>query len=94
MRSASTPQLRKYPEQLSGGQQQRVAIARALAARPKLILADEPTGNLDEATADEVMEQFLALVAETRAALLMVTHSPRLAARLGGRAHLSQGRLA
>ena len=88
------PQLRKYPEQLSGGQQQRVAIARALAARPKLILADEPTGNLDEATADEVMEQFLALVAETGAALLMVTHSPRLAARLGRRAHLSQGRLA
>ena len=87
-------QLRKYPEQLSGGQQQRVAIARALAARPKLILADEPTGNLDEATADEVMEQFLALVAETGAALLMVTHSPRLAARLGRQAHLSQGRLA
>ncbi|MHA6644461.1 ABC transporter ATP-binding protein [Mesorhizobium sp. A623] len=87
-------QLRKYPEQLSGGQQQRVAIARALAARPKLILADEPTGNLDEATADEVMEQFLALVTETGAALLMVTHSPRLAARLGQQAHLRQGRLA
>jgi len=88
------PQLRKYPEQLSGGQQQRVAIARALAARPKLILADEPTGNLDEATADAVMEQFLALVADTGAALLMVTHSPRLAARLGRQAHLRQGRLA
>ncbi len=87
-------QLRKYPEQLSGGQQQRVAIARALAARPKLILADEPTGNLDEATADEVMKQFLLLVAETDAALLMVTHSPRLAERLGRRAHLSQGHLA
>ncbi|MHA6646316.1 ABC transporter ATP-binding protein [Mesorhizobium sp. A623] len=87
-------QLRKYPEQLSGGQQQRVAIARALAARPKLVLADEPTGNLDEATADEVMEQFLALVVGTGAALLMVTHSPRLAARLGRQAHLSQGRLA
>jgi putative ABC transport system ATP-binding protein len=86
--------LRKYPEQLSGGQQQRVAIARALAARPKLILADEPTGNLDEATADEVMDQFLALVAETGSALLMVTHSPRLAARLGRHVHLSQGRLA
>ena len=71
-----------------------MAIARALAARPKLILADEPTGNLDEATADEVMEQFLALVAETDAALLMVTHSSRLAARLGRQAHLSQGRLA
>ena len=87
------PQLRKYPEQLSGGQQQRVAIARALAARPKLILAAEPPGNLDEATADEVMEQFLALVTGTGAALLMVTHSPRLAARLGRRAHLRQGRL-
>jgi len=86
--------LRKYPEQLSGGQQQRVAIARALAARPKLILADEPTGILDEATADEVMDQFLALVAETGSALLMVTHSPRHAARLSRRAHLSQGRLA
>ncbi len=89
-----TPHLAKYPEQLSGGQQQRVAIARVLAARPKLILADEPTGNLDEATADEVMAQFLALVAETGAALLMVTHSPRLAARLQRQAHLSQGRLA
>lgn len=87
-------QLRKYPEQLSGGQQQRVAIARVLAARPRLILADEPTGNLDEATADEVMDQFLALVAQASSALLMVTHSPRLAARLGRHAHLSQGRLA
>jgi putative ABC transport system ATP-binding protein len=88
------PHLHKYPEQLSGGQQQRVAIARTLAARPRLILADEPTGNLDERTADEVMDRFLALVADTGAALLMVTHSPRLAARLGRRAHLSQGRLA
>ncbi|MER9004403.1 ABC transporter ATP-binding protein [Mesorhizobium sp. M0862] len=87
-------QLKKYPEQLSGGQQQRVAIARALAARPKLILADEPTGNLDEATADDVMEQLLALVAQNGATLLMVTHSRRLAARLGRRAHLSEGHLA
>jgi len=87
-------QLRKYPEQLSGGQQQRVAIARVLAARPRLILADEPTGNLDEATADEVMDQFLALVSQAGSALLMVTHSPRLAARLGRHAHLSQGLLA
>ncbi len=88
------PHLRKYPEQLSGGQQQRVAIARTLAARPALILADEPTGNLDESTADEVMTQFLQLVGDTGAALLMVTHSPRLAGRLSQRAHLSQGRLA
>ena len=86
--------LGKYPEQLSGGQQQRVAIARVLAARPKLVLADEPTGNLDEATADEVMNQFLGLVAEAGSALLMVTHSSRLAARLGRHVHLTQGRLA
>jgi putative ABC transport system ATP-binding protein len=86
--------LGRYPEQLSGGQQQRVAIGRALAARPKLILADEPTGNLDEATGDAVLDLMLALQAETGAALLMVTHSLRLAARLGSRVHLSAGRLA
>ena len=84
----------KYPEQLSGGQQQRVAIARTLAAAPRLVLADEPTGNLDEATAATVLDQMLALVAETGAALMMVTHSPTLAARMGRRLHLSQGRLA
>lgn len=86
--------LHKYPEALSGGQQQRVAIARALAARPALILADEPTGNLDEITAAQVMEQLLALVADTGAALLMVTHSPQMAALLGRRVHLSRGQLA
>ena len=88
-----TTQLGKYPEQLSGGQQQRVAIARTLAARPRLVLADEPTGNLDEATAEDVMDQMLALVAETGAALIMATHSPALAARLQRRLHLTQGRL-
>ncbi len=72
----------KYPEQLSGGQQQRVAIGRALAARPALVLADEPTGNLDEATGDAVLDLMLSLVAETGAGLLLVTHSARLAARL------------
>jgi putative ABC transport system ATP-binding protein len=84
----------RYPEQLSGGQQQRVAIARALAARPDLILADEPTGNLDEATGDAVLDLLLELVAETGAALLMVTHSERLAARMGRRLSISRGRLA
>ena len=84
----------RYPEQLSGGQQQRVAIARALAHRPALILADEPTGNLDEATGDAVLDLLLSLVAETGAALLMVTHSDRLAARLDRRLHLSRGQLA
>ena len=84
----------RYPEQLSGGQQQRVAIGRALAARPALVLADEPTGNLDEATGDRVLDLMLGLVRDAGAALLMVTHSPRLAARCDGRLHLSAGRVA
>ncbi|MGV6871980.1 ABC transporter ATP-binding protein [Pseudochelatococcus sp. B33] len=87
------PFMSRYPEELSGGQQQRVAIGRTLAARPALVLADEPTGNLDEASGDRVMALMLRLVAETGAALLMVTHSPRLAARLDRRLHLRGGRL-
>ena len=89
-----TEQLRKYPEALSGGQQQRVAIARALAVRPRLLLADEPTGNLDEATASTVMDEMLSLVTEVGAAMLLVTHSPTLAAQMGRQAHLTAGRLA
>ena len=85
--------LARYPEQLSGGQQQRVAIGRTLAARPKLVLADEPTGNLDEATGDAVLALMLDLVAQTGAALLMVTHSMRLADRLDARLHLRAGRI-
>ncbi|MDO8884264.1 ABC transporter ATP-binding protein [Pseudotabrizicola sp.] len=85
--------LAKYPEQLSGGQQQRVAIARTLAPQPKLVLADEPTGNLDEATADTVFALMCELVAETGAGLILVTHSERLAARLGRRLHLRAGQL-
>jgi putative ABC transport system ATP-binding protein len=85
--------LTRYPEQLSGGQQQRVAIGRTLAARPKLVLADEPTGNLDEATGDGVLDLLLRLVRDTNASLLMVTHSTRLANRLDARVHLSAGRL-
>jgi len=86
-------QLEKYPEQLSGGQQQRVAIARTLAPRPRLVLADEPTGNLDEDTAANVMDILLSLVAETGAGLLMVTHSTVLADRLNQRVHLRAGRV-
>ena len=86
--------LDRYPEQLSGGQQQRVAIGRTLAARPALVLADEPTGNLDEATADVVMNLLLELVQESGAGLLMVTHSLRLAKRLDHQVHLQAGLIA
>ena len=88
-----TEQTSKYPEQLSGGQAQRVAIGRALALRPALVLADEPTGNLDEATGDAVLALMLELVSETGAGLLMVTHSIRLADQLDRRLHLTAGML-
>jgi len=83
--------LDRYPEQLSGGQQQRVAIGRALQARPSLLLADEPTGNLDEATADDVLALTRDLVAKSGCSLLMVTHSTRLAATLDRHVNLSAG---
>jgi putative ABC transport system ATP-binding protein len=86
--------LDRYPEQLSGGQQQRVAIGRALAVRPLLLLADEPTGNLDEATADDVLALTRDLVAQTGCGLLMVTHSTRLAATLDRHINLSAGLIA
>jgi putative ABC transport system ATP-binding protein len=84
----------RYPEQLSGGQQQRVAIGRAMAARPRLLLADEPTGNLDEATGDEVLKLALDLVAATDCAFLMATHSLRLASKLDRQVTLTSGGLA
>jgi putative ABC transport system ATP-binding protein len=84
---------KRYPEQLSGGQQQRVAIGRALAVKPLLLLADEPTGNLDEATADEVLSLAHDLVRRTRCGFLMVTHSERLAATLDRRVHLHAGQV-
>lgn len=85
--------LDRYPEQLSGGQQQRVAIGRALAIKPLVLLADEPTGNLDEKTADDVLALARDLVARTGCGFLMVTHSERLAATLDRRVHLSAGRI-
>ena len=86
-------QLAKYPEELSGGQQQRVAIARALLPAPKLVLADEPTGNLDEDTADSVFDQLLAQARFADSGLLLVTHSERLAERADRRLHLSHGKI-
>ncbi|TDF82657.1 ABC transporter ATP-binding protein [Pseudomonas sp. H9] len=88
-----TPLLQRYPEQLSGGQQQRVAIGRALAPRPALLLADEPTGSLDEASSDEVLALMLQLVAQAGSSVLLATHSQRLAVRLQRCCVLQAGRV-
>ena len=79
------------PGRLSGGEQQRVAIARAVANAPRVLLADEPTGNLDAGTADTVFRQLLALVRETGMAALIATHNPELAARMDRTLHLKDG---
>jgi putative ABC transport system ATP-binding protein len=88
------PFLNRYPEQLSGGQQQRVAIGRALAAKPILVLADEPTGNLDEETAADVIGLLCELTADAGAGLLTVTHSERFASTMQRRLHLAAGQIA
>jgi lipoprotein-releasing system ATP-binding protein len=82
------------PSQLSGGEQQRVAVARALANKPKLVLADEPTGNLDEATADVVFAEFLRLVRHEGSAALVATHNERIAAKMDRVFRLHDGMLA
>src|SRR4249919_81489 len=79
------------PAKLSGGEQQRVAVARALANRPPLVLADEPTGNLDEVTADRVLAEFLALVRGEGSAALIATHNERLAAKMDRVVRLHEG---
>jgi lipoprotein-releasing system ATP-binding protein len=84
---------RHYPEQLSGGEQQRVALARALVNRPDLVLADEPTGNLDPHHADEVVELLLRLNREFGQTFLIVTHNPAIADRMQRHLVLSDGRL-
>ena len=82
------------PSQLSGGEQQRVAVARALANRPALVLADEPTGNLDEGTADIVLAEFLRLVRDEGSAALVATHNERIAAKMDRVVRLHDGVLA
>ncbi|NPA24558.1 MAG: ABC transporter ATP-binding protein [Deltaproteobacteria bacterium] len=81
------------PGELSGGEQQRVALARALVMRPKAVLADEPTGNLDEGTSEEIINLLLDCNREFNTTLLLVTHSPRLAARMDRTLYLSNGRI-
>jgi len=83
--------LNHTPSKLSGGEQQRVAVARALANAPKLVLADEPTGNLDEATADLVLAEFIGLVRQEGSAALIATHNERLAAKMDRVVRLHEG---
>jgi putative ABC transport system ATP-binding protein len=85
--------LRHYPSQLSGGEQQRVALARALINAPRLLLADEPTGNLDTATGRTIVDLMFRFQAERRTTLLLITHDPRLAARCGRQVAIEAGRL-
>jgi putative ABC transport system ATP-binding protein len=80
-----------YPGELSGGEQQRAAIARAFAAQPRIILADEPTGNLDSATGEAVAQTLFSLCAELDTCLILVTHDPALAARCDRRVVLADG---
>lgn len=82
-----------YPKQLSGGEQQRIAIARAYAPRPGVLFADEPTGNLDQATGEHIIDLLLALREEAGAALVLVTHDAQLAERCDRRLHMDDGRL-
>lgn len=82
-----------YPGQLSGGEQQRVALARAYAVEPDLLLADEPTGNLDGETGQKIIELLFELQAGKRTTLLLITHDPALAERCGRTVRLSDGRI-
>jgi putative ABC transport system ATP-binding protein len=81
------------PGQLSGGEQQRVAVARAFAPQPRLLLADEPTGNLDLETGRVVMDLLFGMQARTGATLMLITHDPALAARCGRQLHMADGRI-
>ena len=82
-----------YPSQLSGGEQQRVALARAFGPRPPILLADEPTGNLDQATGQVVLDTLRALRSESGTTLVLVTHDPEVAGLADRRIHLRDGRI-
>ena len=82
-----------YPGELSGGEQQRVAIARALAPRPRLLIADEPTGNLDQSTGQQIADLMFATAAERGTTLVLVTHDPALAARCTRQVAMRSGRI-
>lgn len=85
--------LKKFPSELSGGQQQRAAIARSVLAKPELIIADEPTGNLDKKTGEETMELLTSCAARFGQTLILVTHSPEIAAMAQQVLHIEDGRL-
>ena len=85
--------LDSFPNQLSGGQQQRVAIARALATKPSIILADEPTGNLDSATSDDVISLLKMTSEQFHQTIVMITHNPEIAARADRVIHIEDGRI-
>ena len=85
--------LRHYPKHLSGGEQQRVALARAFAPKPKLVLADEPTGNLDAATGHQIIELMFSINAESATTLILVTHDEEIAARCQRRLLMHAGRI-
>ncbi len=85
--------LRQYPKHLSGGEQQRVALARAFAPKPKLVLADEPTGNLDALTGHQIIELMFAINAESGTTLILVTHDEEIAARCNRRLRMTAGRI-
>ena len=85
--------MKHYPNQLSGGQEQRVAIARAIVTDPRLILADEPTGDLDKQSAEDVMELLNRLNKEFNKTIIMVTHDPRAAEKAHVQRHLDKGEL-
>jgi len=88
-----TERLGHFPKTLSGGEQQRVALARAFVIKPRILFADEPTGSLDQATGNKIIELLFELNKDNGSTLILVTHDPALAARCGRQLHLQAGRV-